>query len=340
MKKSLLALATGLLLVGITPPLSAQQVVDLSPANNSIDSSPTASISGQFDTTGTGPIDLASVKIFVNDRDVTADSTITSRFFTYRPPQAFRAGEPVRVRVEYRSQNGPARSTAWTYTVQPAQSALSITSVTHNGTASLNTDERLIITINGTRGAEASVLLIQDGRTVQTLPARETTPGVYVSRSTIEASDRISEGVIVARLTASGRSVYAAASQPIQVNIASTRPVPTPTPPISPAPTTLQPRFTSHREGDQVGDGSFTLVGETLPNATVEVSIAYGVSALGIQLGETTLTNRTVTADRNGRFEVEVTAPPLSIPGLRYRVQAIAKEGNRTSPTTQITLRQ
>lgn len=333
----------------VPPIVLAQRVSDFSPAANSVNVSPSTSISGQFDTTtGTG-VDLNSVKIFVNGRDVTSQSTITRSFFTYRPAQPLPPGQ-VQVRVEFKNINGNPRSANWTFTVQQAQPAGQITSVTHDGVGVvLATGQTLTMTLNGTPGLQGSFLLIQDSRTVREIPARETSSGVYTASITVQRGDRVTEGAVVGRLRRQTQATYAAAAQPVSINAGgstgngstgggSTGGGSTGGGTTTPS-TQLQPRFTSHREGDRVGTEGFTLVGQTRPNAKVQIRVVAGASILGISVGGQTIVDEEVTADGNGRFQVEVSPPPVSVPGLRYRVQATAQEGNQTSPQTQITLR-
>ena len=334
MSKPLFALLTTMMLtsaIALPPTAWAQRVVEVNPALNSQNVSPTASISGQFDAS----VDTASVRIFVNGQDVTSRSTITRSFFSYRPEQPLPTGT-VQVRVEYRSTAGEARTTGWSFIVQPPAPA-QITSVTHNAIASLSSGSTLIVTINGTPGAEASILLVQDGRTVRELPARELTNGVYEARLALSSRDRVTEGIAIARLRRNNQATFAAATAPVVLNASSTStPSPTPTPqPTNPS--TLRPSFTSHRNGDRVS-GGFTLVGQTQPNARVQITVTGRVSVLGVNLGSSsTLVNREVTADSSGRFQVEVPAPRLPVP-TQYSIRATARSGNETSPETVLSL--
>lgn len=340
--------AASLLIVPVSLSLSAsaQQVIDVQPAISSTNAPPDTSISGQFDTRG-GEVDVRSVRIFVNDRDVTSRSTVTRNFFSYRPDQPFSPG-PVRVRVDYRNINGEARTANWSFNVQP-QSAVQINSVTHNASnGPLNTGSNLRVTINGTPGAQASVILVEDGQVVREFSARETSPGVYVLNLGVERSDRTNEGIVIGRLRRQNQTVFAAATQPVAINVPGNSG--TPTPPNRPSPNPgspnpgqeadLKPRFTSPNPNDRVGNQGFTLVGRTRPYAKVKVQVSASTSVLGVNLGGQSLVDREVTADSNGTFRVDVPAAPLPVPGLRYRVQATATDGNQTSAPTELNLRQ
>lgn len=336
--------ALGVVLSPVVIPQSAfaQRLVDVEPAVNGQNVPSNTSISGEFDA-GNGPaVDPGSVRILVNGQDVTGQSTITRGFFTYRPAQAFPAGQLVRVQVDYRNVNGDRQTTSWSFTTQSAQPTAQITSVTHSATTGPQTPgSDFRVTINGTPRAQASVLLVQDGRTIREVTAQETSSGVYTATLPVRSGDRVQEGIVVARLQRQGQSTYAAAPQPFQFGVA-TQPTPSPQPTPTPTPTQgeLRPRFTSHTDGAEVDSDGFTLIGQTRPNATVAIRVTYRVSVLGVNVVEQTLVERDVQADRNGQFQLEVSPPRLPVPGVRYTVRATARQGNETSPETRITLSQ
>jgi len=337
---SFAALGVVLSPVALSQTAFAQRLVDVEPAVNGQNVPSNTSISGEFDA-GNGPaVDPGSVRILVNGQDVTAQSTITRNFFTYRPTQPFQAGQLVRVQVDYRNVNGDRQTTSWSFTTQSAQPTAQITSVTHSATAGPQAPGSTFrVTINGTPRADASVLLIQDGRTIREVRAQETSAGVYTATLPVQQGDRVQEGIVVARLARQGQATYAAAPQPFQFGV-STQPTPTPQPTPSPTQGQLRPRFTSPTDGASVDSGRFTLVGQTLPNATVDIRVTYRVSVLGVDVVEQTLVEREVQADRNGQFQLEVSPPRLPVPGVRYTVRATATLGNETSPETRITLSQ
>lgn len=329
----------------------AQRAVNLNPANNSQTVSPDTSISGQFDDTNSPAVDLNSVRILVNGRDVTTRSTITQDFFTYRPDQPFAPGT-VQVQVQYRNVNNQQQTANWAFTVQQPQ-PLQITSITHSGIGtSQPTGASFTVTINGTANAQASALLIQDGRTVRDVPAREVSSGVYVATVAIQRGDRVDNGAVVGRLQRQGQTTYAAASQPFAFNSStpvSPSPSPSPSPSTSTPPTSgdttiagLKPRFTSPQSGSEVS-GGFVLIGQTLPNAGVQVTVTSRVSVLGVDLGSIgseTLVDREVRAGNSGEFRIQVPGARLPVPGTQYTVRAIARRDGQTSEATEMTLRQ
>lgn len=353
MKKSIsivIATATLLTVSGLVVPSHltnkaiAQRVVEMTPAMNSQNVSPDTSISGEFESNPA--VDVNSVRILVNGQDVTSSSTITRGFFTYRPAQPLSTGQ-VQVQVQYRNVQGEQRSANWTFTVQQPQ-LVRITSVTHNAVGtSPAAGSSLSVTINGTPGSEAAVLLVQDGQTVREVAAQERSSGVYIASIPVRSGDRVVEGVVVGRLRRQNQTTYAAAAQPFVLG--GTTPSTGQPPntgntgnPGNPATADLKPRFTSHQDGDRVDDG-FTIVGQTRPNASVRVNVSSRVSVLGVDLGNIgseTLVDRDIRANSQGEFRVQVPRPRIPVPGIEYTVRATARLDNVTSEATQIRLTQ
>ncbi len=332
----------------------AQRVVNVNPSSSATQAVPAdSSISGVFDTSDGSRVDLNSVQIFVNDRNVTGQSTITSNFFSYKPTSPLSPGNN-NVRVEFRNQAGQNWRATWSFVVQQPQAALNISSVTHNAaTEPLGAGGTFLATINGTSGASARVLLLADGQTVREIPAQEVSPGVYVATLNLAAGQQLREGVVVGRLQRQGQTIYGAAAQaaaftPSGGSTAVTQ-VPqggvTQTPGNGGATQTptgnLRPVFTSHQDGGMVTSEGFTLTGQTQPGALVRVRVFSRLRALGgiISIGgETPLLEQEVRADAQGRFEVRVPRPTVVSSGTQYRVEAAATDGMQVSDVTNLTL--
>jgi hypothetical protein len=326
----------------------AQQVTNVNPTINSQSVAADSSIYGSFNTNG-GTVDPNSVRIFVNNRDVTRESVITGNFFSYRPTQSLSPGEN-QVRVEFKNMAGQGFVANWGFQVEQPRAALDITSVSHNATTTaLGSGSTFLATINGTPSAQASVLIL-DGTTMRRIPAQEVSSGVYVATLNLGSGDRFNEGIVIGRLERQGKTVYSAASQAVafQPNAASTQVTqvqttptgqpttnqPTTNQPTTNQPTTstltnLQPTFTSHQDGGVIESQGFTLTGQTQPNARVRVSVTSPSL-----FGESTLVDTTISADSNGMFTVRVPRPLILNAGIRYNVTAIANNSGQTAQTT------
>jgi hypothetical protein len=331
-----------------TQTVLAQQVINVNPGLDSENVTPDTSISGVFKQSSGAGIDINSIKIFVNDRDVTNRSTITKDFFSYRPPQNLPSGSNT-VRVEYKNTNGQKRVVTWSFTVQEPRSALEITSVTHNAeNQALGPGATFLATLNGTPNAQASILLIADGKSIRTLPAKEVSPGIYTATFNVGSGDAIQEGVVIARLQRQNQVIYAAAPQAVVFsNRAGTGTVPEVQPPSVPetgetSNRPLRPLFTNYQNGDRIDTQGFTLVGQTQPNAQVAVRVTSALPVLGglfnVNVGQRILVDRTVSADSQGNFEIEVPPPPSLVSGLRYTVRAVAANNQQTSQPVEFIL--
>jgi len=328
-------------------PLLAQQVTNVSPALNSDDVAADSSISGVFKKKNGVGINVNSVRIYVNDQDVTNQSTINPDFFSYRPNRPLPPGTN-RVKLEYQDGKGKDRTVIWTFDVQQPQAKVEITSVTHNAESkALGPGSTFLATIKGTPNANARVLMLENGKTVRQLPVQEVSPGIYVATLNVTAKDNISEGIVVARLQRQNQTTFGAASQPFVLSKqASSGDVPpqaeTPTPPannqVNNRP--LRPLFTSHQNGDRINTRGFTLMGQTQPNAQVNVKVTANLSILGglVNLANSTLIDQSITADNQGNFQIQVPPPPNLVSGTQYTIQAIARKGNETSQSVQLGL--
>jgi hypothetical protein len=347
--------ASCLILPAILPaPLLAQQVSNVSPGLNSDDVPADASISGVFRKKDGVGVDLNSVRIYVNDQDVTNRSTITANFFSYRPDRPLSPGTN-QVKVAYKDEKGKDRTVIWTFDVQQPQAKVEITSVTHNAESkALGPGSTFLATIKGTPNANTRVLLVENGKGVRQLPVQEVSPGVYVATLNVTANDNISEGIVVARLQRQNQTIFRAASQPLVLSKqASSGEIP-PTQPNNPnqpeKPTRpnngqsnnrpLRPLFTSHQNGNRINTRGFILTGQTQPNAQVKVKVTASLSILGgfVNLSNSTLVDETITADSQGNFQVDVPPPPTLAPGTQYTIQAVAKNKDETSQAVQFGL--
>lgn len=331
----------------------AQQLVNVNPNVNSQSVSADSSIYGSFNNNG-GTVDPKSVKIFVNNQDVTGNSVITGNFFSYRPTQSLRSGTN-EVRVQFENTTGQGFNASWQFQVEQPRAALEITSVTHNAsTSALGTGSTFLATINGTPGAQGSVMIL-DGTTMRRILAQEVSPGVYVATLNLGSRDRFNEGIAIGRLERQGKVVFGAADQAVvlQPGAASTQvtqvqttgqttgqttsgqPTQTTQPTqVATSTAVLQPKFTSHQDGQLVETQGFTLTGQTQPNANVRV-----VVSMPSFFGSSNLVDTTVSADNSGNFNVQVPRPLILNAGIRYEVRAIANNNGQTAQT-QMTLTQ
>lgn len=324
----------------------AQQVVDVTPRVNSSGVASDSSISGVFDNDGRGTVDARTVRLFLNGQEVTAQSTITSSFFSYKPTQALSPGN-YQVRLDYKTLQGEQRSVTWPFTVA-SQSRISLDAVTHNAANPLGAGTTFLATLTGTGGAQASVLLVEAGKSPRLLPAQEVSPGVYVATLGVTSNSRLAAGAVMGRLQRGDQIAYGVASTPAILQGSATASPPAASippvakqPPVSNLTAPLAPQLTRPAPGDRVTTAGFTLVGQTSPNATVSIKVTASTAIFGlVSLGGERLVDDSVTADAQGRFEIQVPSPTILQRDTRYDLVMEASLNGQTSAPVEVQLKQ
>ncbi|NJL98907.1 MAG: hypothetical protein HC924_08885 [Synechococcaceae cyanobacterium SM2_3_2] len=328
----------GAVLIGLAgSPVYAQQITDPSPGVGAMDVEPGTPITATFREANGVSVRPETVKVFVDEQDVTSQAVITRDFFSYRPTQPLSAGEHD-VLLEFTNTQGTTRRVTWSFNVgTPIRAA--IESVSHNaGNRPLAANEILLITVNGTPASDVSVLLIQDSQRVSRLETREVSPGTYVANALVSNQDRTTEGILVARLENSDQVRFVTAEQPVQLiegattttQTLSSQEVNATVQPQTQGQIPLQPTLTNFNDGDPVTSNSFTLQGRTQPNASVQIEVRAELSVGGFVTTTRTLLTRTVNANADGSFSLPVT-DPLGAPGTIYRVRMTASSGGQSS---------
>ena len=317
----------------------AQRVVNVNPALNGNNISPETSISGVFDTAEGISVDPRSVQIYLNDRQVTAQSTITENFFSYKPARPLPSGNYV-VKIEYQNTQGQNKVASWSFEVEKTPADPEISSLTHNATKPLGKGATFLATLKGTEGASAEILLVEDGKPLVEIPAEEVSPGVYVATYNLNNQSSTNQGIVIGSLEKNNQTVYDAATQGFAFNnqVDSTE-----APQVGVKPNrSLQPIFTNYQNGDQVSTTGFTLQGQTQPNATVEIEVNSKLPVIGgiinVDIGGNTFFEQKVTADNQGNFQIAVPAPGGMTSGMKYTVRAIASNQGQTSQPIQLNL--
>ena len=182
--------------------------------------------------------------------------------------------------------------------------------------------------LTGARGAEASVDI---PGVVQDVALAETRPGVYEGSYTIrERDDPDRFRSAVATLRSGSQSVRSRVdlgdrdedAQAARDDRHDGRQ----------AAGALPLAVTSYRDNAVVdAQGDLAIEGRTVPYANVRVQVESVADVDGV-LGLTQpVADRTVQADRDGRFRVAVAPRELPVPGTRYRVHLTASSGSQTA---------
>ncbi len=327
----------------VTTPAWAQRISNPSPAQGATNVEPQSPVSVTFAADNGVTVRPETVRLSIDGTDVTRSTVVTSDFLSYRPSQPFSAG-PRQVLLEFTNSAGQARRVTWSFTVGQTVAA-EISSVVHNAAGRpLAAGEIMLITVNGTPGSTVTVYLVQDGRTLQNLPAQEVSSGVYVVNALVESKDATNEGIVVARLANASQVRFATAEQALRlVTGAATGQQQLSVTDAAVSGTTSglrQPEVTNYRNGDRITDRSFTVNGVTSPNASVRIEASAETSLVGGFLGtQQTLANQTVQADSQGVFTITL-RPTITTAGTRFVIRMTASQGGQTSATTTLELTQ
>jgi hypothetical protein len=90
------------------------------------------------------------------------------------------------------------------------------------------------------------------------------------------------------------------------------------------APANVPIRILNHSNNDRVGSGPTLVQGQTVPNASVAVTVNAVAPLVNISQE---LFSRTLQADTNGNFSFSF-VPQVPIPGTRYDITMVSTRGN------------
>ena len=246
------------------------------------------------DAVGSG-IDEDSVKITVNDTDVTAQSTVTAGFVSYRPPNALTAGVKT-VAISVRDKAGNAGSGKWNLTVRGATDV--IKSFTYTALAGLQPGDVITVRMETEPGGTASFSLVRDEQKLRTVQMQEASSGVHTGEYTIRKDDNLTGASIVGSFTKGG--VTYTTQTPEQI--------------AAPTGTLTPPVISSPKAGASVAS-PITVVGTAPASTKVQLKLEYATTVLGALRMTGVVTEQLVDVDKAGKFKTEPIALGTMIKG-------------------------
>ncbi len=274
--------ASGLLTVDSIPP----RIMDWQPESGANVESERPSINAVFSDQGSG-IDPAATQIRLDGADITAQATITPRFFNLNPADPLAAGTHS-VHVSVADLAGNTAAADWSFKITPGKLIQSFTTNAAPGQA-LSAGMSLSFELTAQPGGKASVSL---GDVAKSVPLRETSPGVYSGEYQVKRGDNLQNAPATARFVGrDGTTVTASTTN--GVTIAAGAPAP--------------PKITSPENNGSVNaDAPLSVSGTASPGATVRVSVEYVSKALGGILPVSgSVGSKDAVADKNGKWTAE-----------------------------------
>lgn len=161
---------------------------------------------------GETSVNPSAVRLLVNGKNVTAETSITEMSASYNPQVPLTPG-PVRVQLLVSDRAGNTERTEWTFTIAPSDDL--IKSVTINPTTALKAGDILTLVMIGAPRGDASF-------TIEGLPGpvpmRESrTPGLYFGTYEVQRGQYIVGAALIASLLKAGRVSSAVATTGVTI---------------------------------------------------------------------------------------------------------------------------
>jgi hypothetical protein len=223
------------------------------PADKSRINKPQPNVTAVFEDQGSG-IDVASVRLSLDDVDVTSEATTTSNLVVFRPSANLKSGRHT-VAVSARDLAGNAVAMAWTFTI--ADNADVIKSFVHSAVGDIQPGDEILFTLVGEPGGRASASI---GTKVRGIAMREVAAGKYEGTYVVRRTDRFEGEVVSVRFETAGGEVFNADS-PKMIG-------------EKPAAVLAPPKFTAPKEDARVSR-RIIVTGTAMPRARVRLKIEF-----------------------------------------------------------------
>lgn len=161
---------------------------------------------------GESSVNPAAVRLLVNGRNVTAETTVTETSTAYNPQAPFSPG-PVRVELLASDRAGNTARNSWSFAIAPPNDL--IRSVTINPATALRAGDVLTVVVAGAPGAAASFSI---GDLPVPVPMRESrTPGLYFGSYEAQRGQRLLFAAVRVTLEKDGRRNTVAAATGVTI---------------------------------------------------------------------------------------------------------------------------
>lgn len=275
-------------------------------------------ISGVFDDAGAG-IDASSVRIKVNNVDVTSKATINSNLFLYTPAANLPNGMST-VAVSFSDKAGNPGMFQGTFMVASASNA-SVKSFVHTARYYAQVGKTIGFKMEAEPGSKVTVNL---GSIIKDLPLKEGPSGVYQGTYTVRAIDKFNNSPVTAKVVLkNGTSFNVEAPNRIPKTIDAG---------VAFGPATI----TSHKDGGTASD-PLVLKGKSLAKTKVQIRVTYATTVLNTLRVNGTLSDQTVDVDSNGDWTSSAISLSTGVGGKKTEytvtVTSINTDGTKATAT-------
>lgn len=272
----------------------------LSPARDSViyDRKPTISLS--FRNIG---INLTTVEVFLNNKNVTASCIILPGFMSYKPDGDLPFGEN-RVKVRFTEKSQKTHFISWRFQIK---SVNLIKSIRHDYKSPLMIREILHLTMKGKTGGKAYF----DIRGIRSnIPMKEVSTGLYKGSYQVGEFDYATDVPVIGRLRMpDGKCENVKAKKSVSIFAQL-----------------FKVKILSPKDGEWVTQ-RFTIKGRTKPNVDVLMSISLSFRQLGGLISSKGPEQGGIEtrSDSNGYFSKEF-GFPVSVSGLKAVIKVHARD--------------
>ena len=298
----------------------APRIINMTPDPNSTIATLMPNISVVTEDSGSG-VDPVKMSMSVNGVNVTAQTTITRNFATYRPQQSLKTGKN-NVTVTAKDRAGNSASQTWSFNVQGAGNI--VTSFTHSDISNLQPGDVITANMKGQPNGEVSFSIISlTGHPLVTQTMQETSSGVYQGQYTVRKGQDLNGATISGTIKVAGQTYTVPSEGIITVPTGEAGSSPVITAPVA----------------GRAVVSPMVITGTAPPKSIVHLRVEYSTTILGLFNTTGELSDQTVDVDSHGNFKstpVNLTTLIKKGKNTLYTITAttVSANGDESEPTT------
>lgn len=273
-------------------------------------------VTGTYTDAGSG-VEARKVRVRIDGKDTTAQSTISDSFFVWKSATDMAPGKHV-LEIDLSDAAGNSARRTWTFSIKERPPIRSFTVKPDD--RPIDFGDVLTFVVEGAPDARSATVALGAGTSVT---LREGSPGTYVGTYTVRRDDHFTGAVFSAKVVlADGREM----TVPFEKRLVFTAGAPD-------APTIDLPQ-----EGANVG-ASVVFSGKARPNASVRVTIRWQGRKSGLVGAGGILVEAMVAADAKGRWSTDPLSLrlPREVQGATFAAEVVAVgTGGTASPTATV----